>query len=80
MALKPRRGTWAYGPDAHTPVDAARDLAWGGPVRICPHGPGGRRAWSGIMSRRGPARGQPAMGKLRGGTGVETTMDVVVCP
>jgi hypothetical protein len=31
MALKPRRGMWAYGPDAHTPVDAARALAWGGP-------------------------------------------------
>src|SRR5690242_11801822 len=31
MALKPRRGTWAYGDDAHTPVDAARELAWGGP-------------------------------------------------
>jgi hypothetical protein len=31
MALKPRRGTWAYGPDAHTPVDAACDLAWDGP-------------------------------------------------
>ena len=31
MALKPRRGTWAYGTDAHTPVDAARDLAWDGP-------------------------------------------------
>jgi hypothetical protein len=31
MALKPRRGTWAYGPDAHTPVDAARALAWTGP-------------------------------------------------
>jgi len=31
MALKPRRGTWAYGPDAHTPVDAARVLAWDGP-------------------------------------------------
>jgi hypothetical protein len=24
VALKPRRGTWAYGSDAHTPVDAAR--------------------------------------------------------
>ena len=33
MALKPRRGTWAYGPDAHTPVDAARALAWDGPGR-----------------------------------------------
>src|SRR5690349_20321145 len=31
MALKPRRGTWAYGPDAHTPAGAARDLAWDGP-------------------------------------------------
>src|SRR5437588_531599 len=31
MALKPRHGTWAYGPDAHTPADAARTLAWGGP-------------------------------------------------
>ena len=31
MALKPRRGTWAYGPDAHTPVDAARALTWNGP-------------------------------------------------
>ncbi|HWM99086.1 MAG TPA: IS701 family transposase [Streptosporangiaceae bacterium] len=31
MALKPRRGMWAYGPDAHTPVDAARALAWHGP-------------------------------------------------
>ena len=31
MAHKHRRGTWAYGPDAHTPVDAARALAWWGP-------------------------------------------------
>jgi hypothetical protein len=31
MALKPRRGTWAYGPEAHTPLDAARALAWDGP-------------------------------------------------
>jgi len=31
MALKPHRGTWAYGADARTPVDAARELAWGGP-------------------------------------------------
>ena len=27
----PRRGTWAYGPDVHTPVDAARALEWDGP-------------------------------------------------
>jgi hypothetical protein len=32
MALRPRRGTWAYGADAHTPVDAARALAWHGPA------------------------------------------------
>jgi hypothetical protein len=31
MKLKPRRGTWAYGPDTHTPVDSARALAWNGP-------------------------------------------------
>ncbi len=31
MALTPHRGTWAYGPDAHTPVDAARQLTWNGP-------------------------------------------------
>jgi hypothetical protein len=31
MALTPRHGTWAYGPDAHTPADAARALTWHGP-------------------------------------------------
>jgi hypothetical protein len=31
LALKPRRGTRAYGPGARTPVDAARLLAWDGP-------------------------------------------------
>jgi SRSO17 transposase len=31
MAIKPRRGTWAYGADVYTPVDAARALAWHGP-------------------------------------------------
>jgi hypothetical protein len=31
MALKPRRGIWAYADEAHTPVDAARELAWNGP-------------------------------------------------
>src|SRR5262249_18278635 len=40
MALKPRRGTWAYGPDAHTPVDAARALAW--------HGPDAPGAWQAV--------------------------------
>ncbi|MFI6979142.1 IS701 family transposase [Embleya sp. NPDC050154] len=31
MALKPRHGIRARGDQAHTPVDAARVLAWGGP-------------------------------------------------
>jgi hypothetical protein len=31
MALKSHRGTWAYRENAHTPVDAARALLWGGP-------------------------------------------------
>ena len=31
MALRPHRGTWARAADAHTPVDAARELRWGGP-------------------------------------------------
>jgi SRSO17 transposase len=31
MALKPRRGTWAYGDEAYTPVDAARALSWTSP-------------------------------------------------
>ena len=31
MALRPRHGIWARAEDAHTPVDAARELRWGGP-------------------------------------------------
>ncbi len=31
VALRPRRGIWARAADAHTPVEAARALAWGGP-------------------------------------------------
>ncbi|MEU0836815.1 transposase, partial [Streptomyces sp. NPDC005969] len=31
MALKPSHGTWAYGKDAYTPVDAARALTWTDP-------------------------------------------------
>jgi hypothetical protein len=31
MALTRRRGVWAYGDQARTPVDAARELAWHGP-------------------------------------------------
>jgi len=31
MALRPHHGIWARAEDAHTPVDAARALRWGGP-------------------------------------------------
>jgi hypothetical protein len=31
MALRPHRGTWARAADAHTPVEAAQALVWGGP-------------------------------------------------
>jgi hypothetical protein len=31
MALRPRHGIWARAEDVHTPVEAARALAWGGP-------------------------------------------------
>src|SRR5689334_24951190 len=31
MALRPHRGTWARAAEAHTPVEAARALAWDGP-------------------------------------------------
>jgi SRSO17 transposase len=33
LALKPRKGTWAPAEAAHTPVEAARELGWGGPSR-----------------------------------------------
>jgi hypothetical protein len=33
LALKPRKGTWAPAEQAHTPVEAARELAWGSPSR-----------------------------------------------
>jgi hypothetical protein len=33
LALKPRKGTWAPDDAAHTPVEAARELGWGGPGR-----------------------------------------------
>jgi hypothetical protein len=33
LALKPRKGTWAPADEPHTPVEAARELGWGGPGR-----------------------------------------------
>ncbi|WP_406313243.1 hypothetical protein OHA77_33050 [Streptosporangium sp. NBC_01639] len=37
LALKPHQGSWAAENAAHTPIDAAREFAWGGP-----HAPGAR--------------------------------------
>jgi hypothetical protein len=36
LALKPRKGIWAPDDEAHTPVEAARALGWGGPGRPGP--------------------------------------------
>jgi hypothetical protein len=36
LALKPRKGTWAPEEEAHTPVEAAGELDWGGPGRPGP--------------------------------------------
>jgi DDE superfamily endonuclease len=36
LALKPRKGTWAPEDEPHTPVQAARELGWGGPGRPGP--------------------------------------------
>ena len=33
LALKPRKGIWAPDDEPHTPVEAARELGWGGPGR-----------------------------------------------
>ena len=36
LALKPRKGTWAAADEPHTPMEAARELGWGGPRRPGP--------------------------------------------
>jgi DDE superfamily endonuclease len=36
LALKPRKGIWAPDEEPHTPVEAARELGWGGPGRPGP--------------------------------------------
>jgi hypothetical protein len=36
LAVKPRKGVWALEEEAHTPVEAARELGWGGPRRPGP--------------------------------------------
>ena len=55
-----RRRSWAYGADAHTPVDAARDLAWAGP-----DDPGDWRPGAGVHAYSEALRAQ------LDGTGVE---------
>jgi DDE superfamily endonuclease len=36
LHVKPRKGVWAPEEEAHTPVEAARELGWGGPRRPGP--------------------------------------------
>jgi hypothetical protein len=36
LALKPRKGIWVPDDEPHTPVEAARELGWGGPGRPGP--------------------------------------------
>ncbi|WP_443075627.1 transposase [Streptosporangium sp. NBC_01469] len=43
LALKPHQGSWAPADAAHTPIDTARELVWGGP-----HAPG---AWTKVVRR-----------------------------
>jgi hypothetical protein len=43
LALKPHQGSWAAADAAHTPIDAARELEWGGP-----DAPG---AWTKVVRR-----------------------------
>jgi len=65
MALKPHRGTWAYGTDAHTPIDAAREPAWNGP-----DDPGDGSRSSACSTTGTPRRGTPPT--RRSGPGART--------
>jgi hypothetical protein len=62
MALKPRRGTWAYGADANTPVDAARELRWGGPDE-----PANGIPWCACSATGTPRPGGPPRRRSAGG-------------
>jgi DDE superfamily endonuclease len=66
MALKPRHGTWAYGPGAHTPADAARVLAWGGPEDPWHRTPVARTFRDGTPRHGGPLTRLWAGGDLTG--------------
>ena len=51
LALKPRKGTWAPADQAHTPVEAARELGWAG---------AGRPAVRAVLVGWGGRQGRPA--------------------
>lgn len=51
LALKPHKGSWAPADEAHTPIDAARELAWGGPP--------GPRSYGGFATATPPCGGPP---------------------
>jgi SRSO17 transposase len=72
MALRPRRGTWARAADAHTPVEAARALAWDGP-----EDPGD---WTAVVHtfRDGHAETWWAAGATLGGWGPDGIRRLVV--
>ncbi|WP_251021175.1 IS701 family transposase [Streptomyces sp. ISL-98] len=72
LAVRPRRGTWARESDAHTPVEAARRLAWGGPAA-----PGG---WTPVTRcfRDGSTRVWWAADAVLGGWGPDSPTRLVV--
>jgi hypothetical protein len=72
MALRPRRGTWARAEDAHTPVEAARALTWGGP-----EDPGD---WTAVVRtfRDGHAETWQAADATLGGWGPDSVRRLVV--
>ncbi|MFF3129567.1 transposase [Streptomyces sp. NPDC057908] len=62
MSLKPSHGTWAYGVDAYTPVDAARALSWTDPKH-----PGDWIASSAPSATDAPRHGGPPTPAWAGG-------------
>jgi SRSO17 transposase len=68
LALRPRKGTWAPIDAPHTPVEAARELSWGGPGR--PGRGGGSLAASATAT---PRPGGPPTPVLAAGARIGTT-------
>jgi SRSO17 transposase len=69
LALKPRKGIWAPAEQAHTPVEAAGELGWGGPGRPGPWRRVVRRFRDGTPRPGGPRTPGWAAGGQRGRTG-----------